>query len=62
MNEFYNAKKTFSDHLALLPPKVNRALVFSAEMPCKLRGWYARRKRDHVHCVDGRLEMWSEFV
>ena len=47
-----------------LVPWVNRMLVFSAEMPHKIRGWHARRKRDQVHgegvtgriCAGGMLE------
>ena len=39
-----------------LIPKVNRAQVFSAKMPRKLRGRHARRKRDLVRCIGSRLK------
>ena len=39
-----------------LVPKVNRMLVLSVEMPHKLCGWHARKKQDHMHCVDDTLE------
>ena len=47
-----------------LVPKVNRTLVFLAEMLRKLRRWYVKKKNDHVQRVNGRLgEVWpQEFV
>ena len=46
-----------------LVPKMNRTQMYPAEMPLKLRVWHARRKRNHVHCVGGKLKMWPrEFA
>ena len=39
-----------------LVPKVNRTLVLLAEMLHKLRGWYSRRKCDHLRCVSDSLK------
>ena len=36
--------------------KVNRTRVFPLEKSRKFPGWHARKKRDHLHCVGGRLK------
>ena len=34
--------------------KVKRTQLFRGEMPCDLRGWYARMKLDNVPCLSGK--------